>query len=274
VPDLSQKATLPDSLLDLAAQERLFRTIQSNYSSLLLALHTSTTVTSSSPKPRTQSVDPVTAQKQTFLHSLRSLREALLSTYRLDAFAVEVYSFTARVAILLQHKESYLPSLLHLLRNIHPNRPLPDEHLAEFAAYYVLHLACVLGELNEAYLIRHEFRNNGGTEESNPQVKSCWSNVDVILRSLVRNDYWSWSRIRQNVGLHSRRLMDMGEDLIRKRAVACLSKAYFELQRVWLEDVVGMSWVEFQRRYIEGRVEGWGVSENGEKVLTRSRRKR
>lgn len=234
------------------------------------------------------------------------LREALVASSRTDGFAVSAYSFAARVAVLLQHRESYLPALIRLLRYIHPRAPLSEEHLAEFAGYYVLHLACVLGDFNEAYLIRREFR--AGLEAHGKSAKpenvdrtvptstvsttttspsSSWATVDAILCSLVRNDYWAWSRIRCRMAtnLHIRRLMDMGEHAMCARAVACLSKAYFEVQTVWLEDLVGMTWVDFTRTYnvaaaagvegaeVEAGAGGWEVTEDGQKVVVRRRKK-
>jgi len=241
-------------LLDPTAQSDLFAEILQKYSPFITSisslprgpLHTAAPATH-----RTQHIDAHTATTQTLLLTLRSLREALLATSRLDDFSKDVYMFTARTAILLQHKESYLPSLLHLLHNIHPNNSLTEEELAEFAGYYVLHLVCEMGNFNEAYIIRRQFRVLCGNGDAGA---SCtWGDVDAILRALVRNDYWSWAKLRGKVGLEMRRLMEMGEERVLKRAVACLGKTYFEVERGWVEGVVGMEVGE-----VMGRVEGAG----------------
>ena len=82
----------------------------------------------------------------------------------------------------------------------------------------------------------------------------------------------------------------MGEDAMCARAVACLSKAYFEVQTAWLESLVGMTWAEFTRTYnvTTAAVEeteaeagvgvgvgagGWEITEDGQKVVIRKRRK-
>lgn len=74
--------------------------------------------------------------------------------------------------------------------------------------------------------------------------------------------------------IHIRRLMDMGEDAMCARAIQCLSKAYFEVQTAWLEDLLGMTWAEFTRKYnAEAEAGGWEATEDEQKVVIRRRRK-
>lgn len=256
-------------LLSPTAQSSLFTEILEKYTPFIMSISSlprGPLSTKAPPTHRTQHIDAHTAITQTLLLTLRSLREALLATSRLDDFAKDVYVFTARTAILVQHKESYLPSLLHLLHNIHSNNPLTEKELAEFAGYYVIHLACVLGDFNEAYIIRKQFRLR-----SDGDANTTWADVDAILRALVRNDYWSWAKLRDKVGVKMRRLMEMGEEVMLKRVVGCLGKTYFEVERVWVEEMLGMEVEEVKRRF-EGTGDWEVCGEGGEgRVVVRKR---
>ncbi|KAF8444232.1 hypothetical protein BGX38DRAFT_738127 [Terfezia claveryi] len=256
-------------LLSPTAQSSLFTEILEKYTPFITSISSlprGPLSTKVPPTHRTQHIDAHTATTQTLLLTLRSLREALLATSRLDHFAKDVYVFTARTAILVQHKESYLPSLLHLLHNIHLNNPLTEKELAEFAGYYVIHLACVIRDFNEAYIIRKQFRLR-----SDGDANSTWADVDAILRALVRNDYWSWAKLRDKVGVRMRRLMEMGEEVILKRVVGCLGKTYFEVEIGWVERMMGIEAEEVRRR-VEG-ADGWEIcGEGGEgRVVVRKR---
>lgn len=124
-----------------------------------------------------------------------------------------------------------------------------------------------MGEFNEAYIARREYR----TEAGEAGVK--WGDVDTILRAAVRNDYWTWSRMKGRVGVEVRKLMEMGEERVVRRAVGCLGKAYFEVGREWVEGIVGMEVGEVRKRYSEDWEVVVGEEAKGEKVVVRRRGK-
>ena len=128
-----------------------------------------------------------------------------------------------------------------------------------------------MGDFSEAYIIRRQFRLPSGGSGAN--TTCTWEDVDAILRALVRNDYWSWAKLRGKVGVEVMRLMEMGEEVVLKRAVGCLGKTYFEVERAWVERVVGMEVGEVKGR-IEG-ADGWEVCGEGEgeggRVVVRKR---
>ena len=132
----------------------------------------------------------------------------------------------------------------------------------------MLHLACALGDFNEALRVgrMHHVPQNGF--------------VMRIVKALVRSDYWGWFKVREEIKtgdlgngaddtrVYLERLMEMGADRIRFRALECLKKAYFEVEREFVEKLMGMEWGDVKGKFgLE-----WELSESGRKLTLRRRK--
>ncbi|KAL9035352.1 MAG: hypothetical protein Q9214_006621, partial [Letrouitia sp. 1 TL-2023] len=239
------------SLLDLKTQESYFSTIRSRctqhlfsvkspensgealaaaISQLSLQQDTSVDGVANASLARPPSVEQrETSSKDrdlsAILLSMRKLRESLVSTSRNDAFALQAYSFIIRTAILFAHPESYHPALLHLLRRLHPQNPLPKEEETEFVIYHVLDLACRQDDLAEAFWIRNYYGLSN-------------RHIDLLLKALSSRNWVMFWKVKGRMDVYSAKLAEWAEDRIRKNAIECLGRSYMSLKKDFLENYV------------------------------------
>ncbi|KAK3399860.1 hypothetical protein B0T20DRAFT_434352 [Sordaria brevicollis] len=188
------------------------------------------------------------------LSALRKLREALVASSRIDDFTTQVYLFAVRLGILSSSFETYLPSLLYLLRVIHrsPSHPLTSVEYHEVVSYLVLDTACRRGDLAEAY----NFRNRYGLKDAK---------VDATLKALVMDDWVAWRRTKRSVDGYRVRLMEFAEPGIRQTILKAFGRAYLSVGYEYLEEVMGMKWEEMVRGYGVG----WEREDSGRVVIRR-----
>ncbi|KAK0620949.1 hypothetical protein B0T14DRAFT_396066, partial [Immersiella caudata] len=192
---------------------------------------------SSTTRPNPSPNNPNTESELALLLSaLRKLRESLVATSRTDTFASQVYLFSIRLGILTSHLETYHPSLLHLLRVIHPVSNLTSTEYTEVVSYLVLDTACRRDDLSEAYFLRNKYRLREGK-------------VDGVLRALVRGDWVLWGRMRRAVDGYGRKLMEMAEGGVRGHALRAFGRAYLSVGVEYLEKSVFMGWEELKGEY-------------------------
>ena len=161
--------------------------------------------------------------------AMRKVREAIVASARKDTFALRAYAFIIRASILMRHMESYHPALLHLLRNIHPVTSLtPFEH-NEFVGFYILDLSCRQNDLATAYKVvcRYNYKN---------------VRVRAVLKALVHGNWYAFWKVKSLMSDHQQRLMEYGEEEMRKRALDCLGKSYLRFDREFLERSAQRPW--------------------------------
>ena len=163
------------------------------------------------------------------LMAMRKVREAIVASARKDTFALRAYAFIIRAAILLRHMESYLPALLHLLRQLHPVTPLTASEQDDFVGYYILDLSCRQNDLATAYKVRCRYN---------------YENVRVgaVLRALVHGNWYAFWKVKPLMSGHQQRLLEYGEEGMRQRALHCLGKSYLSVDRNFLERSVRRQW--------------------------------
>ncbi|ELQ40292.1 hypothetical protein OOU_Y34scaffold00451g18 [Pyricularia oryzae Y34] len=167
--------------------------------------------------------------------ALRKLREAIVATKRADDFAVQVYLFNIRLAILVKTPESYHPAIQHLLRRIHPvAQPLTSVELQEVVGYLVLDAACRRGDLSEAHVARLQY----GLRDPK---------VDAVLDALAHDNYAAFARLRGQVDGHKAKLMEFAAPTMRRHALSCLGRSYLSVDVGFLEKSAGRAWAELQR---------------------------
>ncbi|TLS31405.1 hypothetical protein PpBr36_03453 [Pyricularia pennisetigena] len=183
--------------------------------------------------------------------ALRKLREAIVATKRADDFAVQVYLFNIRLAILVKTPESYHPAIQHLLRRIHPvAQPLTSVELQEVVGYLVLDAACRRGDLSEAHVARLRY----GLRDPK---------VDAVLDALAHDNYAAFARLRGQVDGHKAKLMEFAAPTMRRHALSCLGRSYLSVDVGFLEKSAGRTWPELQRE------DGVGWERDGQRVVIR-----
>ena len=160
---------------------------------------------------------------------MRKIREAIVASHRHDDFAVQVYIYVIRSTILLKHRPSYHPALLHLLQNLHPAIPLAAAELNEVVGYYILDLACRQDELAAAFEIRHRYGY-------------CNHRVEPVLRALVHSNWFLYWKLKASMDEYQRRLMDSADDRVRRSALNALSNGFLKIQREYLEHATSCAW--------------------------------
>ncbi|TLD37378.1 hypothetical protein E2P81_ATG04190 [Venturia nashicola] len=200
--------------------------------------------------PTPTSAKPPSPELTLILSAMRKLREAIVATRRRDNFAQRAYIFIIHAALLVQAWESYVPALHYLLEEIHLETPLSVPELNEFVNYHILDLACRLGDYHAAFCVRYQY----GTRDRR---------VDAVLKSLVRDDWVSFWRVRRRVDGHQRALLGFAEEGVRLHALKCLAKTYFTVEKAFVERSGDREWVEL----VKGGV-GWELVE-GDRVVIR-----
>lgn len=198
---------------------------------------------------------PPPAPPAHLLSAMRKLRESLTATSRTDAFALTTHLFLLRTALSWHHLESWIPSLTHLT----PPSPLLLHASAaqrrEVAGYAVLDLACRERDLAGAVAAERRW------------LKGEDGVVLRVLRALVRGEWGClWGAWRE-AGEGHRALMGCAVGRVREHVRGCLGRAYFEVERGFVERCLGMAWEEVVAE--EGT--GWEIGERGWVVIRRQK---
>ncbi|KAI9798449.1 MAG: hypothetical protein M1825_005356 [Sarcosagium campestre] len=236
-----------------AAAGPKFRTLESSMANLSLPQDEGLALDVGAPKlakawlgkkstpttPQCSNISDLKAELDILMLSMRKLREGIVAASRTDDFAVTVYIFCIRAAVLAKHMESYVPALLHLLHVMHVVRPLIKTTLDEFVAYLVLHLACRQRDLAGAYAARHSF----GLHDAS---------IDAMLFALVHENYHVFWRIRDSVDGYKACLMEHAEEFMREQALKSMARSYFSVELSFLRECVRLDWDELKLRHAVG----------------------
>lgn len=169
------------------------------------------------------------------LMAMRKIREAIVASARKDSFALRAYAFMIRATILMRHMESYHPALLHLLRIIHPVTSLTTSEHHEFVGYYILDLSCRQNDLATAYKVVCHYNYNN-------------VRVGAVLKALVHGDWFTFWKAKSLMSVHQQRLLQYGEDGMRRRALDCMGKSYLSVDRGFLERSAQRRWEELKAK--------------------------
>ena len=169
------------------------------------------------------------------LMAMRKIREAIVASARKDTFALRAYTFTIRATILMRHMESYHPALLHLLHNIHPVTPLTASEHHEFVGFYILDLSCRQNDLASAYEVgcRYNYKN---------------ARIGAVLKALVHGNWHAFWKVKSFLSAQQQRLLEYGEERMRRRALDCLGKSYLSVDKGFLEMSSQRRWEELEEK--------------------------
>lgn len=182
--------------------------------------------------------------------AMRKLREGIVASKRVDDFSIQAYIFCIRLSILVKHRESYHPAILHLLKKMHTVQPLTNTELSEFVGYLVLDLACQQRDLAQAYLVRHDY----GLRDPK---------VDAVLRALAHDNYFLFWRVKRSVDGHKAKLMEFSEEEMKRQTLKCLGRSYLNIDLSSLEQYTSSSWTSLTKDFEVG----WQLE--GTKVIIR-----
>lgn len=248
---LRRMARLSLQTRETSKQEPIAKPVAGLASSKYAAPEKPTNVRSKGASPAAGSTEVDTTKDLALLTmSLRKLREGIVASKRIDEFSTQVYIFCVRFSILVKHMESYHPSLLYLLHNIHTVRPLSRLELQEFAGYLVLDTACRQQDLAQAHATRIRY----GVKDKK---------VIAALNSLVHDNYCLFWRVKRSVDGHKAKLMEYAEDAMRLHALKCVARTYLTLSLQFLEQMTGSTWDALVQ---ENKV-GWELK--GKEVIIR-----
>lgn len=167
--------------------------------------------------------------------ALRKLREGIVATKRTDDFAIQVYLFCIRTAILAGHPESYHPAILHLLRYISLRQPLTKFETEETVTFLILDAACRRRDLAEAFSLRQEFK-----------IKNY--RLDLTLQALVHNNFTLFYKVKSVVERYQIKLMEWAEDDMRMHMLKCYGRTYLSVDLKFLERTTGRTWSELKEK--------------------------
>lgn len=184
------------------------------------------------------------------LAALRKLREGIVASKRADDFAVQAYLFCIRLAVLVRNPETYHPSILHLLRRIHPRHPMTSMETSEVVGYLILDTACRRSDLAEAYALRHRYKLR------DPKV-------DGVLEALTHDNYILLKRLRMSADGHKAKLLDYAEEAMRRHALKCFGRGYLSVDLAFLEKCADANWMDL----ISNEKVGWELE--GSMVIIR-----
>lgn len=182
--------------------------------------------------------------------AMRKLREGIVASSRIDLFSIQAYIFCIRFGILAKHMESYHPALLHVLRKMHPAKPLASTDLQELVSYLVLDLSCRQKDPAQAFAIRHQYKLH------DPKI-------DAVLRSLSHGNFISFWRVKRSVDGYRAKLMEFAEEDMREQALKSLGRSYLSIELAFLEKATGTSWQDL----IKEHNIGWQLE--GSKLIIR-----
>jgi len=220
----------------------------------LASLSLGTTNAANGPTLRKAEVDIGLKDGQTsrefsvVIMAMRKIREAIVASSRIDAFAASAYSFIIRATIMEKHVESYHPALLHLLRKLYNTSSCSASEKHEFVGYYILDLACRQSDLAGAFAARNMYDFRG-------------TRVELVLKALVHGNWSVYWKSKRSVNEFQKRLMELGEAPMRKHALKCLGRSYLSASMLYVEEATGMHWKELKDQ------ETLGWEQDGEMII-------
>lgn len=172
----------------------------------------------STHKNETDSSHRAEAELSVILLSLRKLREAVLATHPLISFQRQVHFFCVRLALHAAHPPSYYPPLVRLLRDLNtPSNPLDPKSLKEFTTYLILDYACRQDNLQEAYNLR---------AQSKEEFQYHSSIVDNVLNALTHDNWVLFWKTRKEADGYMKQLLNWATDVVRHKALRAVGRAY------------------------------------------------
>ena len=182
------------------------------------------------------------------VQAMRKLREAIVAVHRSDAFAQNAYVFMIRTMVLARHPESYHPAILHLLKRMHPSKPLTTPLFHEISSYHILDLACRQKDINAALLAKLE------CSVQDPKINQ-------ILSAITRGDWVAFWKVETSMNAYQSQLISEASARMRRHAIESVGKAYLSADVHYIEKTAQMTWGNIQDVYnVEWSLQGTTVT--------------
>lgn len=151
--------------------------------------------------------------------------------------------------------ESYHPALLHLLRKFYNSPTLSASEKHEFLGYYILDLACRQDDLAGAFKARNSYRYRGAS-------------VELVLKALAHGNWFVFWRTKPLVDKYQKRLMEWGDDSMRKHALKCLGRSYLNINKDYIQQATRKCWKELKEQ------EGLSWEVDGELIIIKQTKRK
>lgn len=230
-------------LLDTTRQGTYFDALRQQYDLHSLLDGLEHLVVGKHDSDRSQSSPEVKQQVSRCMSSLRKLREGIISSGRLDDFAIEVFETTVRYAILHNHSETYFPAMQYLQKTLYSRRSRgkscrKELGQAKIGELLALHM-CSINEYHEALEIGQAAKQLGD-----------WD-VTELIRTLMRGNWRKFRELRRHADLLQVHFLDKIAQDFSQSTLARVGAAYLVVDATWLSECCGEQWKE------ELRERGW-----------------
>lgn len=223
-----------------SARKRFFQEILASFlqycdqnSAIELNKYFASLISSQKLEPSANTDSSKSPSIESILASLRKLREALLHL-PCDEFTVKVYLFSIRIAANFGHYQTYIPSIIYLLR-----QKIAVQDIQEIATLLVLHTS-------------HFSNNNAHALQYLYQYAPHDMKLRQIVSSWISKDYYNWVRLYNLENDNSRSsIMKFGLRTIMVQLIQCVSVSYFNLKLSDLTQLLpkGVSFKVLQEDY-------------------------
>ena len=167
--------------------------------------------------------------------AMRKLREAIVATQRRDIFAQGAYMFMLHAAILICHVESYHPTILYLLRCIHPITPLSGSLHSQILSYHIMDLACRQKKYDQAF-------------EMIARTSVLQPSIPLLVQALVRGNWVQFCHVKKGLQVYVRRIID-SSDHVSLHALSCIQKTYLSVDKQFVERTITVAWDRLKSKH-------------------------
>lgn len=177
-----------------------------------------------------ESLEPSSTTIESILSSLRKLREALLHIPPTE-FTKIVFLFSIRISASIGHYQTYIPSITYLLEKA--KFLLSAIEVCELATLLSLHLVHCNNHCASAIETYYKYEVN---DINLLKTITSWSKMDFFTWIIIYN--------KETNGCKTS-IMRMGLTKMIKHLIDCLTSAYFNLDKKYLEEFILPNGIDF-----------------------------
>ncbi|RLV88996.1 hypothetical protein JA1_005407 [Spathaspora sp. JA1] len=156
------------------------------------------------------------------LLSVRKLREALLYS-KPTPFHKKVFLFSLRLAAIMGHYQTYIPSINYLLHHNKTQLELTTDEIEEIATLLILHLVHFNQDLSRAIDVYFKYV---------PSNKPLFD----IIQAWIHHDFVKWFHLMSIQGdPYKLAIMKLGKDKMIKWLIASIGVSMYRVDKKWLE---------------------------------------
>lgn len=164
------------------------------------------------------------------MSALRKLREGIVASRREDLFAIDVFERTVRCAILVNHKDAYMPTMRYLIRTLYPNAQgricLKSRDILH--SLYLIHLF-MIGDHTEYMVERSKLGERKGLAHE-------------IVRAYIQGNWTRWHHLLKDAAFLEAKLMQQTFSIMADHVLSTISASYMAVDIAWLTKASSDHW--------------------------------